>query len=213
MADPSDEPGLESAYALRTEEDTKRLYRNWAESYDQDFVAGAAYRHPEIVARRYRALGGLWPCLDVGCGTGAVAAHMGPKALIDGLDLSPEMLAVARRKRLYRALIEANLKEPLPLDDAAYAGLVSSGTFTHGHVGAEALPELIRILRPGGLAVFTVKSDLWEGLGFADALRALEQDGRISPPERIREPIYAAVETAPEGHAGDTGYIVSLTRL
>ena len=207
------EPDLEDAYNLETPDDARRLSRNWAATYDEDFARRRGYRFAEIVAKAYLDAGGEWPALDAGCGTGLVATQLPEDAVIDGIDISPEMLAEAERKGRYRALSEADLTHPLPVPEATYAGLISSGTFTHGHVGAEALPELIRILRPGGLAVFTVKSDLWEGLGFADALRALEQDGRISPPERIREPIYAAVEAAPEGHAGDTGYIVSLTRL
>ena len=40
----SDEPDLDSAYALETPEDNLALYKTWAESYDADFVDGAEYR-------------------------------------------------------------------------------------------------------------------------------------------------------------------------
>ena len=131
MPDDTD-PDLDTAYALDSPEDNLRLYRNWAETYDADFVAGTGFRFPRLVAEAYLIHGGAWPCLDVGCGTGAVAECLPRGAVIDGLDLSPEMLAVAGEKGLYRQLVEANLKHTLPLPDAAYQGVVSSGTFTMG---------------------------------------------------------------------------------
>jgi hypothetical protein len=51
--------------------------------------------------------------------------------------------------------------------------------FTTGHVGAEALPELIRICRAGGVIILTVKDTLWSG-GFDAAVTALELAGRVA---------------------------------
>lgn len=209
----ADDPDLESAYALETPEDNLRLYKSWAETYDRDFVTAAAYRLPELVARAYVAAGGGFPCLDVGCGTGAVAAAMPDSTLIDGLDLSPEMLEVARGKGLYRHLIQANLKERLPLEDGQIPGLLSAGTFTHGHVGAEALDELTRILAPGGLAVLSIRDEIWETMGFDQTFTRLIADRRITAPERRAERVYATAEAAPEGHADDLAFITTFRRL
>lgn len=208
-----DEPDLDSAYALETPEDNLRLYRDWAETYDADFVEATTYRFPEVVTRTYLEMGGGWPCLDVGCGTGVLGEHMPSDAILDGIDLSPEMLAVARRKDHYRNLIEANLKETLDFPDASYAGMVSSGTFTHGHVGPEALAELVRVLAPGAVAVITVRPQVWRETGFEAAFAALAEQGLVSAPHRAEERIYADPARAPEGHADDTGYIVTFRRL
>jgi SAM-dependent methyltransferase len=208
-----DDPDLESAYALETAEDNLRLYRTWARTYDADFVEATTYRFPEIVVRTYLESGGGEPCLDVGCGTGALAEHFPDGTVLDGLDLSPEMLDVARGKGRYRTLIEANLKEPLAIPDASYAGLVSSGTFTHGHVGAEALPELVRILAPGARAVITVRPQVWMEMGFEPCFEALTGDGLVTHPQLAEELVYADPERAPEGHGQDTGYIVTFRRL
>ena len=209
----ADDPSLDSAYALETPEDNLRLYRAWAETYDADFVEGTSYRFPKVVTRAYLDAGGGWPCLDVGCGTGALARHFPEGAVIDGIDLSPEMLAVAARSGLYRTLMEANLKEPLALPDAAYAGLVSSGTFTHGHVGPEALPELVRVLSSGALAVITVRPEVWTTTRFDDAFEALTGNRLVTTPGITEERIYADPARAPEGHGDDTGYIVTFRRL
>lgn len=209
----ADDPDLESAYALETPEDNLRLYRAWADTYDAEFVTATSYRFPEVVTRTYLGAGGGWPCLDVGCGTGALAERFPRGAVIDGLDLSPEMLAVAGQKGLYRNLIEANLKLPLALPDATYAGLVSSGTFTHGHVGAEPLPELVRVMAPGAVGVISVRPKVWDDGGFEAAFADLSGKGLISQSEIAEEKVYADPDRAPEGHGQDTGLIVTFRRL
>lgn len=209
----SDDPDLDSAYALETPEDNLRLYGTWAERYDAEFVEGAGYRLPGLVVRHFLDAGGVGPVLDVGCGTGAVGLALPADIALDGLDLSPDMLAVANKKGRYGQLIEANLKETLPIPKATYQGLLSSGTFTHGHVGAEALPELIRILAPGGVAVLSVRDQVWDEMGFENAFAQLVSDGLTTMPDRISEKIYGRPETAPEGHADDIGFVTSFRRL
>ena len=60
------------------------------------------------------------------------------------------MLEKAAEKGVYRKLIEADLTATLPLDDRSYAAVVSTGTFTLGHVGTEAMDE--PDARPGMVA-------------------------------------------------------------
>ncbi|TGQ03736.1 class I SAM-dependent methyltransferase, partial [Mesorhizobium sp. M00.F.Ca.ET.217.01.1.1] len=80
----------------------------------------------------------------------------------EALDISQGMLDKAAAKGVYTALHCLAMGGPLPFADNAYAGIVSAGVFTSGHVGAEGLDELIRICRPGGVIVLTVKNTLWE---------------------------------------------------
>ena len=67
----------------------------------------------------------------------------------------------------------------LPFADGAFAGIVSTGVFTTGHVGTEGLGELIRICRSGGVIVLTIKDTLWQE-DFADHVAGLEAEGLIS---------------------------------
>ena len=136
-------------------------------------MAALAYRHPSIgaalLARHLPR--GAGPVLDAGAGTGLLGDWLrilgyGP---LEGLDISQGMLAVARGKGVYAALHCAALGEALPFADGHFAGIISTGVFTTGHVGAEALPELRRICRCGGVIVLTVKDTVWTG-SFADSL-------------------------------------------
>ena len=95
------------------------------------------YRSPEAVAAAFAALGGRGPVLDIGAGTGPVAdalAHEGIGA-VDGIDISAEMLGLATAKGICCKTILADLTWTPSIENSVYSGLISAGTFTHGHVG------------------------------------------------------------------------------
>lgn len=174
------EPSLNAAYALETPEDNLRLYRDWAARYNSDFAEGHGYVLPLRVAERFAELGGRGPVLDLGAWTGlrGEALQRLGVAPVDATDLSQEMLDVAGAKGVYRARFTGNMLERLPVADASYDGAVSSGTFTLGHVGPEALPEVLRILRPGGLCSLSINAAHFAARGFESALSGM--DGQIT---------------------------------
>jgi ubiquinone/menaquinone biosynthesis C-methylase UbiE len=88
------------------------------------------------------------------------------------------MLAVAERKNVYSRLHCLALGDALPFVDGHFAGIVCAGVFTTGHVGPEGLDELVRICRPVGVIVLTVKGTLWDG-GFGARIAELEQQGQL----------------------------------
>jgi SAM-dependent methyltransferase len=121
------------------------------------------------------------PLLDAGAGTGLVGEWLAIIGYphVEALDISQGMLTVAARKGVYKALHRLALGGDLPFADGHFAGIVSAGVFTTGHVGAEGLDELVRITRPGGVIVLTVKTTLWAG-GFYARLTALCGQGLIA---------------------------------
>lgn len=205
--DPDPDPDLGGAYALRTPEDHRRYYAAWAARYDADFAARMAYRLPDLVAAAYAAAGGAGPVLDVGAGTGLLGVALAARGIgpVDGVDLSPEMLAAARAKGCYRRLAQADLTAGLPPLDTPYAGLASSGTFTRGHLGPDVLVGLFDLCAPGAVVALSVHEAVWEAQGFA---AALSPGGRIASAETMAEPIYAAATDDP--HARDHAMIVTL---
>ncbi|TPN89678.1 class I SAM-dependent methyltransferase [Mesorhizobium sp. CU2] len=179
---------LSAAYAAKRPEDVAAIYDDWSETYDADMSA-AGYRHPTIcLALLARHLPrGAEPVLDAGAGTGLIGEWLVitgyPK--VEALDISQGMLDKAAAKGVYTALHKLAMGGPLPFADNAYAGIVSAGVFTSGHVGAEGLDELIRICRPGGVIVLTVKNTLWQA-GFAERVAALEAEGKLTRVEETK---------------------------
>ena len=185
MADAKHGGYLGAVYDAAKPEEVAKLYDGWAETYD-DYMATRGYRHPAVVlALLSRHLPrGATPLLDAGAGTGLVGEWIGIMGYphIEALDLSPGMLAKAAKRDVYKAFHQLALGGPLPFADGSYAGIVSAGVFTSGHVGVEGLAELIRICRPGGVLVLTVKNTLWDD-GFASRITELEAAGRITRAE------------------------------
>lgn len=167
---------LGAVYEAKAPEEVAALYDGWAATYDAE-MAKAGYRHPAVgLALLSRHLPrGAGPVLDAGCGTGLLGDWLGIMgfAPVEGLDLSEGMLAVARAKGAYARLHRLALGRALPFADGEFAGVISTGVFTTGHVGIEGVPELVRITALGGPVVLTVKTTLWEG-GFGAALEALD---------------------------------------
>lgn len=209
MAD--EKPNLEGAYALETPEDNLALYAEWAETYDQTFAEAMDYRMPQVIGALYAEVaGGKSPVLDVGAGTGLLAEAMPGRETfeIDALDISPDMLAVAGAKGIYRRTIEGDLTGRLPIEDGAYEGVVSAGTFTHGHVGPEALDELMRVARSGAQFVLGVNAQHFKAQGFAAKFDLLEPD--MVGFEKRTVPIYG--EGAKGDHQHDEAHVVVFTK-
>ena len=185
----TDNPDLNSAYAVESVDDAKRLYAKWAETYDSTFCDAQSYMLPREVVRAFVEAGGAGPVLDVGAGTGLVGEGLAASGVfpVDAVDLSKEMLDVAAAKGIYRDQIVADVTEPLSLRN--YSGIVSAGTFTLGHVGPEGVRPLLDIAEPGCLFVISVNAEHFTTAGFAAFLTQIETEITACRFEDVR--IYA----------------------
>jgi SAM-dependent methyltransferase len=122
--------------------------------------------------------------LDVGCGTGAVAVHLARRhgCTVVGVDPSPEMLAVARRKESERVRFEQARAEELPFADGSFERAIMVSVVHHLDA-AKAFAEIHRVLRPGGrLAISNPDPD-----GFAE-MWAMRWFPELLPRELARFP-------------------------
>ncbi|MEU8635656.1 methyltransferase domain-containing protein [Amycolatopsis sp. NPDC048633] len=132
---------------------TRHTYSIVAETY-------ARFSHPIAEDVQDRALltafadlvRGEGPVADLGCGTGRVTAYLASAGLdVTGIDLTPEMLAVARRDHPELRFSEGSLLG-LDLPDGGLAGAVAWYSIIHTPPARlpEVCAELFRVLRPGG---------------------------------------------------------------
>jgi len=174
---------FDAAYNLKGPDDAKRFYGAWAQDYDTEMVGDHGYTGPARLAELFSQTVADRDCwvLDVGCGTGLVGEHLARLGFrnIDGLDLVPEMLEVASSKKVYTRLIQADLLVGAALNPNRYDAALSAGTFTHAHVGPDGLDEVVRLVKPGGLAMIMVNAEAFVGDGYQAKLDALEEHGRI----------------------------------
>jgi len=205
MSAETTDPDLEAAYALETPEDNIRLYADWAQTYDSGFAVEMDYILPAQVARILRtAYRGTGPVLDVGAGTGLLAEALGPGLIVDALDISSEMLDIARGKGLYRACFVGDLTVGVDVPEGGYDAVVSSGTFTHGHLGPEAIEGVLALANAGAVCVLSVNEAHYEAQGFAAKMAALAPRIRGLTAEVVA--IYGA--GADPAHAGDRARVL-----
>ena len=156
----------------------EHIYKNWAKKYEDDVINLAGYVGHLITSelllsylRNTQA-----KILDAGCGTGLVGEMLNKnnfKNLI-GVDFSQEMLNIAKQKNVYQSLELVDLTKNLDYEDSLFDAIVCAGTFTCGHVGPEALIEMVRITKKGGYICFTVRKQEWEASPYKEIIDKLE---------------------------------------
>ena len=190
------------AYEASSPQEHRQLYREWASSYDADLEESGTVCHSILAAGLARLIGTEEPVLDVGCGTGLLGAALSEAGFgsLDGLDISPEMLDVARARGVYRSLAVADLSLPPPRPATPYGAAGATGVFTHGHLGPAHLPGLLEVLRPGGVLGCTVNQDVWHAQDYPAALQVLEADGRCAV-------LSSALDSYVAGHGIEARYL------
>ena len=184
------------ARSISSAEQAAALYAEWAPTYDADVFGELGFTGSARIAELLVGVlpDPTLPVIDLGCGTGAVGRRLSQLGvtIVDGVDLSPEMLAIAASSGAYRRLIVADLHR---LDDqsrASYAASVSAGTFTTGHVGPEVVPRLLDLLRPEGLIAWVIATQVWPQFEpvlatsrLAPLHKSVEAIRRDGPPEAV----------------------------
>ncbi|WP_316861357.1 class I SAM-dependent methyltransferase [uncultured Cohaesibacter sp.] len=158
-------------------------YQEWAADYDKHLLKEWGYLSPNSVAsllaifleQKDAAI------LDAGCGTGLVGECLSEQKFsnIEGADYSKDMLKEAEKKQIYKALHQIDLNDTVPFEDGQFDAVTCVGTFTTSHVKPEALNELIRITRKGGLICMTVRDSYWDETRFSRFLLDLDAEGKI----------------------------------
>ncbi len=176
----SDNKTLDKVYTAQDHEQLMDAYKDWATDYDNDTVGKFGYvAHVASADALDEVLDSNSAfILDAGCGTGLVGEELAKKGYtrMDALDYSKEMLDEAERKNIYNRHIQADLSKPLDMEDNLYDAVVCTGTFTYGHVKANAFDELVRITKPGGIICFTIREGAYEDYGYRERMIALEQE-------------------------------------
>ncbi|MEI6442287.1 MAG: class I SAM-dependent methyltransferase [Nostocales cyanobacterium ELA583] len=132
----------------------KELFDRWANSYDWAFPSFIY----QAIHKRLLSQIELSPnanVLDLGCGTGRLLNRLAtefPEIRGTGLDLSPQMLRVARQKNRHRPrliYIEGNA-ENLPFAEGQFDAVFNTISFLHYPQPEQVLNEVARVLSLGG---------------------------------------------------------------
>jgi len=175
------ETRVQWVYASTNNQELEERYDQWAEDYDKDLEEDFAWNAPHAAVKVFAELvPKSAKILDAGAGTGLVGealASLGYRDLV-AMDLSQGMLKEARGKNVYTEFHQMVLGDTLDFDSDQFDSVISVGVFTLGHAPASAFDELIRVTRPGGYVVFSLRTDVYETGGFKDKQDSLEAKGK-----------------------------------
>ncbi|WP_158963835.1 class I SAM-dependent DNA methyltransferase [Chachezhania sediminis] len=198
---------LNKVYQARTADQTRALYDDWAEGYDAE-IALNGYATPTRCAAALAGFADVAaPLLDFGCGTGLSGRAFAEQGftLLDGLDLSDEMLAHARAKGHYRSLTRIDPGAPLPFAPGTHPAIAAVGVIGCGAAPAAVLDQLIDALPRGGHFVFSFNDHTLEDPSCLARMKArigdgatrliFEEYGPHLPGQNIKSKVYVLEKT------------------
>ncbi len=139
----------------------RRFYDNYAASYDHKLVDGLHYQCPQLILAALRKhCRGKVAILDLGCGTGLCGQAVRPLTKrLDGVDLSPQMVAKAKQRRIYNRLEVGDLYPFLEKKAGRYDVIVAAGVFEHIGDPTRIFRAALNTLKDRGLFVFTAQDN------------------------------------------------------
>jgi predicted TPR repeat methyltransferase len=162
----------------------KSYYDEMADHYDET-LAGWQYRAPgDACDLLVPHLPPGARVLDLGCGTGLLGQALMQRGTfhLDGIDISDASLRHAQGRGCYMRLIRHDLQRlPLPVQDDSYDAAAAVGVMSYIADAAALLRDLCRALRPGGLIIFTQRTDFWQARDFPAMIARLHAEGVWSP--------------------------------
>ncbi len=175
---------VSKSYQAASPEESEAAYDDWASAYEPD-LCKAGYRIPAVIATVFTRFvkPDAAPILDAGCGGGIQSeplALLGYRPIV-GIDFSEGMMQVARAKGFYSELHRMVLGDRLDFDDDQFAAVISSGCITPAHAPAHSFIELIRVCRPGGLIVFSLRDDSGQLPEYPAQVQKLQDSDAWSP--------------------------------
>ena len=159
--------------------DPAEHYDGWADSYDRDLLNQYGYCAHTIAtdALKDELADKNAAIIDVGCDTGLVGVELTRHGYttVDGVDVSPKMLAKAEETGVYRRLITQDAQKANSVPNSAYDAVVCVGSFGIGHLGPSALPGLVAMSKPGGLIVIFMNAEPFHLEDYDSHLNALSE--------------------------------------
>ncbi|CAB4041047.1 Hypothetical predicted protein [Paramuricea clavata] len=187
-----------------TKEELKEAYVAWSKTYEKDMCINHSYSGPAVaaeqLAQQMKEFGYTddTRILDLGCGTGLVGDELVNRGYknIDGVDLMPEMLEVAKAKGIYGLLQQGSMGSPeckdLGIGANQYDVAICVGTFTLAHVKSEGLDDLVHVVKPGGLVAFGIRERALDApqSGYREKMDQLCKEGKWKFVAKHHEAVY-----------------------
>ena len=175
--------------------DNALFYNDFAEEFDRKMNRYDLRRRLDIVFNELlpREIRGK-RLLDAGCGTGHFSLAASERgAAVTSMDIGERLLAKVAEKCETERIIGSVLQ--MPFEDNSFDIIVSTEVIEHTPAPYNAVSELYRVLRPGGILALTVPNRFWKwSCVLANALKVRPYEGMENwvGYDRLRKKLEAA---------------------
>jgi len=166
---------LNHSYQLDSIDDTQDFYSDWAKTYDAEIIDNG-YASPQRCAdalAKYCDNKSI-KLLDIGCGTGLSGKILTETGFtqIDGCDINPEMLAIAKSRGVYQNTWLSKVDKPFPFETGKYDAISAIGVIGAGAAPLSLFHDTLEILNQGCLFVFSFNDHTLEDLSYENAVKS-----------------------------------------
>lgn len=154
----------------------RETFDHFAEDFDKQLLEDLEYRAPKLIHALFREVSGEGAegleILDAGCGTGLVGLDFRQYArTLIGIDLSPEMLKLAKAREIYDELREEELAAGMRSMPDRFDLIVAADVFCYIGDLAETLDAARFALKSGGILIFSVEAQSKRGFSLTGSGR------------------------------------------
>lgn len=145
---------------MKKKEQSKIIFDKHAKKYDETIIYKNPRNNYEIMLKKLDLVEGS-SILDVGCGTGGMLKLITDKyqnIKAYGIDLSDEMIKIARKKLSNDVKLSVGDSECLPFLDNNFDVIICMESFHHYPNPSSVLQEFKRVLKPNGILLIC---DMW----------------------------------------------------
>jgi predicted TPR repeat methyltransferase len=215
---------MAEAQAMRTTQRSnpryvRHLFDQFSSDYDQRMIGQLGYRAPAVLrdlASLILPMQADLTVLDLGCGTGLSGETFSDMAnAIDGVDLSPSMIAKARARDIYRELIVGDIETALAQLASTYDLVLAADTVVYIGDLTVLMREVERKISEDGYFLFTVEKADREGFELGPKRRWRHSESYLrAVAERAGFDISGFVACVPRSEAGAPvdGFAVALSK-
>jgi predicted TPR repeat methyltransferase len=170
----------------------RETFDHFAEDFDKQLLEDLEYRAPKLIHGLFREVSGGTPedldILDAGCGTGLVGLDFKQYArTLIGVDLSPEMLKLAKARELYDELREEELAACMRDLPARFDLIVAADVFCYIGDLSETLSAAHIALKPGGILIFSVEAQSKRGFTLTGSGRYAHKPAYVQKSSKTAE--------------------------
>ncbi|GFR90778.1 Williams-Beuren syndrome chromosomal region 27 protein-like [Elysia marginata] len=144
-----------------TYDESQQQYTEWADYYDATLddkpkVYSVLVMYEQGVEKLFSDKSQR-RCLDLGAGTGLTGERLRKVGYsdFDGVEPNEKMADALKKKGIYKNITVAPIggDKPLDIPDNSYDLIACGGSFAAGHIPCSAIPEIVRLLKPGQIIV------------------------------------------------------------